>query len=157
MAKIHHNMNAVARKMQSRAEDAEFLRMSASWVAQRAELAAQITEDTEYKRLAWNVVNGIGETGLNEDLMFAKECQVAGQILRWLNENPHSAHYGEYIKAVPHDSYLESESTSTLHFNLWLRTNASVWINPRDANSHNDLLWKLSIIRLSCYLNTGSF
>ena len=119
--------------------------------------AQQIPLNSDYKRLTWNVLFGIGIRGENEALMIDKEYAVAQRILEWLTEYPEYAYYREYIKSVPYRHYLLLEQTNTLHFNLWLRTNASVWISPRDAISHTCLLWQFAIIRLSAYLNTGAW
>lgn len=127
------------------------------WTAQRVELAAIISPDMDYKRLAWNVLTRIGAPGVNEKLMCDKECFVAQRILDWLDDHPEYGYYRDYIKQVPYKDFMELEGTSTIHFNLWMNSNASMWISTRDAANHRDQLWQMALMRVSCYLNTGSF
>lgn len=127
------------------------------WKTQKDELTAHITPTTDYKRLVWNILCGIGERSLNERLMLDKECQIAERILEWLNDHPEYRHYRDAIKLIPYQNFMQLESTSTVHFNLWVNSNASLWISPRDASSSNDLLWQMALIRTSCFLNTQSF
>lgn len=117
----------------------------------------QPISDTDYKRLTWNVLFGEGEPGVNEQIMFDKECAVAARILDWLTAHPECSHYRPLIQAVPFQTYLQPDRSDRLRQNLWMRTNASLWISPRDATSHTCVLWQLAIVRLSRYLNTGQW
>jgi hypothetical protein len=132
-------------------------RRTSLWETQRAELAVTISPSTDYKRLCWNVLSRIGAPGVNEKLMSDKECHVAQRIIDWLDEHPQYSYYRDYIKQVPYDDYLELEATNTIHWNLWMNSNASMWISTRDASNHRDTLWQLAVMRVSAYLNTGSF
>jgi hypothetical protein len=118
---------------------------------------SEINAQTDYKNLAWNVLSGVGQPGENERFMFDKECHVAKKILIWLDEHPHLGYYRDYIKMIPYEGLAHLESTNTLHFNLWMNTNASIWISTRDAKTHTDLLWQFALLRVSCFLNTGHF
>jgi hypothetical protein len=137
--------------------DQTIARRVSLWGTQRAELAAMISPSTDYKHLIWNVLSRVGAPGVNEKLMFAKECFVAQRILDWLDEHPEYAYYRDYIKLIPYDNFTALEETSTIHFNLWMNCNASMWISTRDAANHRDALWQLAVMRVSAYLNTGSF
>ena len=117
----------------------------------------QATTTPDYRRLIWNVLFGIGAPGSNEQLMLEKEVWVAHKVLDWLNSHPEYEHYRKYIKAIPYADPVALETTSTLHFNLWMRSDAALWIPPHDAKSHNDLLWQFALRRLSCFLNIGEF
>lgn len=127
------------------------------WTAQKTELAAMISPTMDYKRLAWNILFGIGARGSNEQLMLQKECAVAQRIVDWLDDHPQHGYYRDLIKEIPYRDYLELESTSTLHFNLWRMTDASLWLSTREAANHRDHLWQMAVVRTSAYLNTGSF
>lgn len=151
------SMNPIPGNGQPTPDMREINRRATLWNSQREDLAAQISPITDYKHLAFNVLTNIGARDLNERFMFDKECSVAERILEWLDTNPQYSYYRDYIKQVPYLDFMELEATNTVHFNLWMNTNASLWLSTRDASSHRDLLWTLAIMRLSCFLNTGEW
>jgi hypothetical protein len=137
--------------------DAQIQSKMSLWQSQREELAALISPSTDYKRLAWNVLTGVGTRGMNEKFMLDKESFVGQRILQWIDDHAQFDYYRDYIKQVPYRDFLDLETTETLLFNLWRATDASLWLSTRDAASYRDFLWVMSVMRLSAFLNTGDW
>jgi hypothetical protein len=142
---------------QSVPTDQEITRRVSLWKSQRDELAISVSPSMDYKRLSWYILVGIGDRAHNADLMFKKELAVAQRVLQWLDDHPGQSYYRDYIQEIPYVDFMQLEITSTLHFNLWRVTDASLWISTRDASNYQDMLWQMAVVRLSCYLNTGDW
>jgi hypothetical protein len=157
MAKTDDTMLPIPRNDQSTPDDAEISCRVALWNSQKTELAAHISPSTDYTRLIWNIQFRIGDPGVNERLMYAKECQTALELIGRLHDNPMRDDFHRHIKATPFMVLPPVERTDRLRRNLWVMTRAETWVSSYDAPSHNSVLWQFALLRASCNLHTGSF
>lgn len=95
------------------------------------------------------------KTVLSQSPLPFLEVRIAQCLLQWLDSQTCLyQHYRPMIKELNGLDCYDIDATRSLRFNLWMNSDACLWIAPRYVRTSNDLLWQFAIVRLSRYLQT---
>ena len=110
-----------------------------------------------YKSLSLATHAHAGERGRRDAAMAALEVEVAQTILVWLETHPPYHLLLDWIRVIPYTGRVTLDDTQHIRAPLWGAMDARRWLGPQEASGFRGMLWQVALVRLSAYLNTGSF